>query len=472
MSSSSQRIPNSQFPVPNSLPSYWRKQPAAIDNHRSTTDLVSAADIVVIGAGYSGASIVHHLAEESLRAGKATPSIVILEAREACSGATGRNGGHLKPDPLLRPAGLLDSHGAAVAEHVASFEQRQVAAIKELVERERIDCDFEETTVMDICKYAQGRDKMKASIDKVTKAGISTAKMIRFYTGREAEEVSGVRGALSCHTYSGARLAPYRLVTHLLQKAVNQGVNLQTFTPVESVRAIENDAQGFKWAVDTCRGTVKTKTVIFATNGYTSALVPEMKGKIVPVRGMVAHITAPNAPQLKHSYMMRLSDFEYDYMIPRPDDSVVVGGGRRDFYKNLDDWFDVVDDSKLIDAGKEYYDGYMQRHFPAWENSGACTQYLWTGIMGYSNDEFPYVGPACGRPGQYVCAGFTGHGMPQIFLSAKAVAVMALTGDTENVDLPLPYRITPERWSEQNEHAARETWERVQKNQPVLAAKL
>ena len=44
-----------------------------------------------------------------------------------------------------------------------------------------------------------------------------------------------MRGALSCHTYSGARLAPYRLVTHLLQKAVEQGVNLQTFTPVENV---------------------------------------------------------------------------------------------------------------------------------------------------------------------------------------------------------------------------------------------
>lgn len=188
-----------------------------------------------------------------------------------------------------------------------------------------------------------------------------------------------MRGALSCHTYSGARLAPYQLVAHLLQKAVTQGVNLQTFTSVESVQAIEDDTQSYKWAVDTPRGTVKTKTVIFATNGYTSALIPEMKGKIVPVRGMVAHITAPNAPQLKHSYMMRLSDHEYDYMIPRPDGSVVVGGGRRDFYKNLSDWFDVVDDSKLIDAGKDYYDGYMQRHFFAWENTGARTEDLWTG---------------------------------------------------------------------------------------------
>ena len=89
--------------------------------------------------------------------------------------------------------------------------------------------------------------------------------------------------------------------------------------------------------------------------------------------------------------------------------------------------------------------------------------------MGYSNDEFPYVGPVGGRPGQYICAGFTGHGMPQIFLSAKAVALMVLTGDTENVDLPLPYRITEKRWTEPKDHAALKMWQQVQKDESVLA---
>jgi glycine/D-amino acid oxidase-like deaminating enzyme len=82
-------------------------------------------------------------------------------------------------------------------------------------------------------------------------------------------------------------------------------------------------------------------------------------------------------------------------------------------------------------------------------------------VMGYSNDEFPYVGSVPEKPGQYICAGFTGHGMPQIFLSAKAVAKMIITGDSENVDLPLPYRITKERWSESRDHASLNMWRRV-----------
>jgi glycine/D-amino acid oxidase-like deaminating enzyme len=81
--------------------------------------------------------------------------------------------------------------------------------------------------------------------------------------------------------------------------------------------------------------------------------------------------------------------------------------------------------------------------------------------MGYSNDEFPYVGALPEKPGQYLCAGFTGHGMPQIFLSAKAVASMIITGDVENIDLPLPYRITKKRWYEDKVHAALQLWRKV-----------
>lgn len=195
------------FPVADAVPSYWRKEVGPIDNHRSTETLPTHADIVIIGSGYAGASIAHHLIEESGRRGNSIPSILILEAREACSGATGRNGnllvsfhqdcfalishpgGHLKPDPLSRAAQILDIHGPAVAEHVASFEARQVDAIKELVQHEDIQCDFEETRVTDVCFYREGRDKIKADLAKLVEANISTAKGINYNLEKEAEQV-------------------------------------------------------------------------------------------------------------------------------------------------------------------------------------------------------------------------------------------------------------------------------------------
>lgn len=84
--------------------------------------------------------------------------------------------------------------------------------------------------------------------------------------------------------------------------------------------------------------------------------------------------------------------------------------------------------------------------------------------MGYSNDGFPYVGRVCAKDGQYVCAGFTGHGMPQIFLSAKAIALMITTGATdEEANLPIPYRVSPDRWYQDKEHESLKAWRNVTK---------
>jgi glycine/D-amino acid oxidase-like deaminating enzyme len=179
--------------------------------------------------------------------------------------------------------------------------------------------------------------------------------------------------------YDAARLWPYRLVTQMLEKAVSLGVNLQTCTPVTSVSGADTASQDHRWLVNTPRGSIKAQIVVYATYAYVSALVPELKDKIVPVRGMVARLVGKSVPELTDSYLLRFSDYEYDYMIPRPDGSIVLGGGRRDYYNNLKDWFDVSDDSKIIESARHYFDGYMQRHFYGWEDSDIRTEDLWTG---------------------------------------------------------------------------------------------
>jgi glycine/D-amino acid oxidase-like deaminating enzyme len=48
----------------------------------------------------------------------------------------------------------------------------------------------------------------------------------------------------------------------------------------------------------------------------------------------------------------------------------------------------------------------------------------WIGIMGFSKDRNPLVGPLPNRPGEYIAAGFTGHGMPMTFFAGQNVADM------------------------------------------------
>lgn len=68
--------------------------------------------------------------------------------------------------------------------------------------------------------------------------------------------------------------------------------------------------------------------------------------------------------------------------------------------------------------------------------------------MGYSSDRLPRVGQVPHRPGVFIMGGFTGHGMAQIFLTAKGLAGMVRDGDAfEEAGIPRIFRETKERLS-------------------------
>lgn len=73
--------------------------------------------------------------------------------------------------------------------------------------------------------------------------------------------------------------------------------------------------------------------------------------------------------------------------------------------------------------------------------------------MGESSDLMPFVGHVPGKKGQAVLAGFSGHGMPVIFLAARGLVQMLLDGKSfEETGLPPMYEVTKERMdSERNE---------------------
>jgi FAD dependent oxidoreductase len=73
------------LPTPNSTKSFWHSEPDQfLLGHRSTPNLPIYAKTVVIGSGITGASAARYFNELF------TDSVLMLEAREACWGATGR----------------------------------------------------------------------------------------------------------------------------------------------------------------------------------------------------------------------------------------------------------------------------------------------------------------------------------------------------------------------------------------------
>lgn len=103
----------------------------------------------------------------------------------------------------------------------------------------------------------------------------------------------------------------------------------------------------------------------------------------------------------------------------------MFGGGRSSgFYESIGE-----SDDSVVDEGSVKYlrrilldaldldgdvDGLKQLEM----------KYAWSGIMCYSRDNAPWVGRIPDAEGLWLCAGYTGHGMPNATLCAKAVVGM------------------------------------------------
>lgn len=412
------------LPVPNPVPSYWLSQPHKYSNLRSTPDLPGECEIAIIGSGMAGVTTAYHLFK---RANPPT-SVVILEARDLCSGATARNGGHSKIK-LSTLASQIPKLGPAGVDELQAFVQGVIASLKQVTEDERLDCEFEIRRSFDVQLDSEDSAALQEIYETSRKAGHAWTREVGFAPAKYVEQVTSIKGAKSAESVPCCSLWPYKFVTQLLERLVSrhpEQLNVQTNTPVEGITVLADGSN----AIITPRGVLEAKKLVFATNAYTAGLLPQFRDVIVPIRGMASHIVpkVPIHPHLSHTYNITFASGQSaDYLNPRPDGSIVVGGGGSMFRNDRPSWFGNYDDSIRFDGEvEEYWEGYMQRSFLGWDGSEAEVEQVWTGIMGNTPDGWPHIGRIPGQRAQWILAGFNGGGMSFIPTTAKAIAKMVM----------------------------------------------
>ncbi|KAM0333076.1 hypothetical protein ACHAQA_001734 [Verticillium albo-atrum] len=456
MTGATLRDGQADLPSERSTTSYWHREPSEkLLGHRTTPELPATADVVVIGSGITGAFAAHFLKEADK-----TSDVLMLEAREACWGATGRapipaakgetdllqNGGHCQPSVYgISPA-------------VARFELNTYDFLRDLVAEHNIPCDWVSFSGVHAFYTPDLFAAAALRIADLARAHPDLAAQARVV--RSAAELAelGVAGAVGAVVQqSAASVWPYKLVCWVLETLLlGPGFNLQTGTTVTHLQKLEGEGgDPHRWVVHTPRGQVAAKQVLLACNGHTSRLVPAFADLVVPVRGQVAALVpGPEQAALAHSYVFMGvppdGPSQDDYLVQRPKgtEELILGGGRsrgaaRGVGASADDWVDPVVASYLRQTLGETT-GIAKGELAA--------TYEWTGIMGYSRDFLPWVGEVPegmgGGTGLWIAGGYTGHGMPRAALCAKAVVgMMAGKGleVAEDVGLPEGFLVSEER---------------------------
>ena len=382
-------------PVDNPTKSYWQI-PHSLASYRSP--FPEEVDVVIIGSGITGVSVARTLYEHD-------PSlkVAILEARQLCSGATGRNGGHIKPGTVRDFTNEASYHhwphrtekyGIAEAIKMSRFENAHPAALARLSEKYNIDCDLQLLATVDAYYDQTGFERATAATKAIEEYVPEIVHKI--WMGKEAQERFRVsEKSVGAITYAAGQIWPYKFVTNIAEFLLDRGLNLQTNTPVTAVH---------NGMVETPRGNIRGSKIVHATNGYLQHLLPEFS-IIQPTRGhMTAQITPKSLEKLGRTYSFIYEDGKFDYFIQHHD-KLIFGGGYHE-----DPQPTTYDDSDEPEMAQQYLLNQLPKVL-RWEGEADPEKRLWmgwSGIMGFSEDGLPWVGNV--SEGQFICAGYTGEG--------------------------------------------------------------
>ena len=221
-----------------------------------------AADIAIIGAGYTGLATALHLAESGHRP-------VVLEAREPGWGASGRNTGWLEPNWWLKRPSEIDAmfgreRGAALTRWVASGPQ----LLQRWIERHRLDVPIDNRGLL-------------MATDQPAKAAALAAEAVEWQrTGvaNEYVDATALERYIPTRRYRGAMLLrdgltlnPLALSRELARAAADTGALIFANTRVDT---IERTAD--RWQLSTPAGRVTARRLVLATDAYTRTLWPEL----------------------------------------------------------------------------------------------------------------------------------------------------------------------------------------------------
>lgn len=298
----------------------------------------------------------------------------------------------------------------------------------------KIDCDFVWTGAMNVALTAEENEGFKTYLRQFEALGLNNdAETAPTYVSEaDAQKYTTspkAKGGIAC-SFAG-QVWPAKFVFGLAELVVSRGVNIQTRTFVSGVRRHWLPSESMEVLTET-RGALRCEHVVYATNGYTANLLPELRRTIVPTQGQIL-VTAPLKTKNLAIPGNTWFDYGYLYMIQRPTGELVLGGCRNKHPKG--DCANI-DDSQTQPEVSAALRNFLKTTFPEFKEK-VDVQHEWTGIMGFTPDSLPMIGHL--RNGhEWIAAGYTGYGMPKCFGAGKAVAEM-ITGKLKQEDFVPQY---------------------------------
>ena len=327
------------------------------------------ADVVIIGAGFTGLSAALHLREAGV-------DVAVIEAAEPGWGASGRNNGQVIPT-LSRPdpEDIVARHGE-VGERFVGMLRDSAANLFDVTRRYKIEAEQEQAGWVQPV-HSPGRIKIaERRVRQWSKFGAPVELLSR-------EQVRDMTGSDAWFggfwNKTGGHINPLALARELARTVRGLGGRIYARSPAESFER-HND----RWVVKTAKGEISGRALVVATNAYSGefskSLVPDIAREVMPVLSwqMATQPLSDNVRKTIIPNRQAMSDTHGELYFARYDarNRLVTGGA-------------VIGPGNKEERIKALVTERLQRLWP--QIGEVSFDYVWNGYVGMTTDFLPRI---------------------------------------------------------------------------------
>ena len=394
---------------PRDPPGYPRSYYAATANphpEHPRLEGAAAADVCVIGGGFSGLSAALHLAERGY-------DVMLLEGERIGWGASGRNGGQVGSGLNKGVLELEPALGRETTRALWNMAEEAKAILAERIERHAIDCHYRRGNLL-----AATRERFLPEL-------AAEAEHLAEYYGYDGQRMVGrdeIRAMVASNRYCGGRfdaggghVHPLNLALGLAAAAGGAGVRIHEHSPVHEIRW-RDPAE-----LETAAGSVRARYVLLCANAYLGRLEPRLVARMMPIGNHVL-ATEPLGEAraqalIRDDCCVHATKFVVDYYRLSADHRLLFGGGETYTERERPDL-------------KRFVRHYMLKVFP--QLADVRIDYAWSGQVGITMSRLPHFARLA--PNGFSVQGFSGHGVALTQLAGRLLAE-AVAGTAERFDL-------------------------------------
>ena len=255
-------------------PYWWDDQPQFENNNK----LPSSADVVIVGAGYTGLSA-------ALTLSKAGKNVIVLDSEVIGYGASTRNGGMLGSGHKVSSEEAVQKYGTEIAAQLHKEANASLAFTTNLIKENNIDCDLQICGRLRTSWLPQDQINMSKNLKKLKVIEHFNSNMIEPKLMSESIETDLYFGGQFYQDHGAVQ--PRKFHYGLLNLAINAGAKVFGSRPVIQVNKISKSREP-TFNVLTSTSSIQCQQVLMATNGYTrSNLSRYLSRRVLPVPSFI-----------------------------------------------------------------------------------------------------------------------------------------------------------------------------------------